>query len=94
MKESEKIGDHVLKIISRIEKLEALEFTMNATLQTDLILQSLPDSFSQFVVNFNCNEIEYNLAGLMNKLVTAQSQMKPKGKETALVIFSEPKKSK
>ncbi|KAG8387970.1 hypothetical protein BUALT_Bualt02G0076500 [Buddleja alternifolia] len=32
MKESEKVGDHVLKMISRTEKLEALDFTMNTTL--------------------------------------------------------------
>ena len=67
MREGEKLGDHVLKMISRIERLEALDFTMNPHLQTDLILQSLPDSFFQFVMNFNCNEIECNLARLMNK---------------------------
>ncbi|KAL6547443.1 hypothetical protein OROMI_023164 [Orobanche minor] len=77
-----------------IERLEALDFPMHASLQTDLILQSLPDSFSQFVVNFNCNEIACNLAGLMNKLTTAQSQMKTKGKEAALVIYSGTWKSK
>ena len=66
MREGEKVGDHVLKMISRIERLEALDFRMHTSLQTDLILQSLPDSFSRFVMNFNCNEISCNLAGLMN----------------------------
>ena len=45
-------------------------------------------------MNFNCNEIECNLAGLMNKLITGQSQLKPKGKETALVITSGPRRAK
>ncbi|KAL6557021.1 hypothetical protein OROHE_006897 [Orobanche hederae] len=87
MKEGEKVGEHVLKMISMIERLEALEFKMHESLQTDLILQSLPSSFLLFVINFNCNEIACNLAGLMNKLVTAQSQIKtPRVKESALVI--------
>ncbi|KAL6521374.1 hypothetical protein OROGR_017943 [Orobanche gracilis] len=68
---------------------------MHESLQTDLILQSLPDSFSPFVMNFNCNEIACNMAGLMNKLVTAQSQMKTtRVKESALVISPGPQRSK
>ncbi|KAL6509592.1 hypothetical protein OROGR_022902 [Orobanche gracilis] len=95
MKVGEKVGDHVLKMISMIERLEALDFKKHESLQTDLILQSLPDSFSPFVMNFNCNEIACNLAGLMNKLVIAQSQMKSlRVKESALLISSGPQKSK
>ncbi|KAL6585872.1 hypothetical protein OROMI_002516 [Orobanche minor] len=95
MKEGERVRDHVLKMIHTIERLEARHFRMHESLQTGLILQSLPDSFSPFVMNFNCNEIACNLAGLMNKLVTAQSQMKtPQVKESALVISSRSRRSK
>ncbi|KAL6565405.1 hypothetical protein OROGR_002356 [Orobanche gracilis] len=95
MKESEKVGEHVLKMISMIERLEALDFRMHESLQAGLILQSLPDSFSPFVMNFNCNEIACNMAGLMNKLVIAQSQMKTtRVKDSALVISSGPQRSK
>ncbi|KAL6565218.1 hypothetical protein OROMI_016668 [Orobanche minor] len=89
MKEDEKVGEHVLKMIYMIERLEALDIKKHKSLQIDLILQSLPGSFSPFVKNSNCNEIAWNLVGLMNKLVTAQSQMKtPRVKESALVISS------
>ncbi|KAL6494286.1 hypothetical protein OROGR_031086 [Orobanche gracilis] len=94
MKGGEKVGDHVLKMISMIERLEVLNFLMDVSLQIDLILQSLPDSFTQFVMNFNCNEITCTLAGLMNKLVTAQSNMKTKPREAALVISSGPRRFK
>ncbi|XP_071914057.1 uncharacterized protein [Coffea arabica] len=40
------VSVHVLKIINMIERLENLDFSMDANLQTDLILQSLPDSFA------------------------------------------------
>ena len=94
MSEGEKVGDHVLKMISMIERLEALDFCMDADLQIDLILQSLPDSFSPFIVNFHLNDIVCTLAGLMNKLVTAQAQMNGKGKATALVASHGPSKLK
>ncbi|XP_039131865.1 uncharacterized protein LOC120268606 [Dioscorea cayenensis subsp. rotundata] len=73
MSEGGEVGEHVLKMISMIERLEALDFSMDYNLQVDLILQSLPDSFSQFIVNFNMNEIECTLAGFLNKLVSTQS---------------------
>ncbi|KAL6560212.1 hypothetical protein OROHE_006219 [Orobanche hederae] len=60
MNEGEKVGDHVLKMIFMIERLEALNFRML----------------------------------LMNKLSTAQSQMKiSRVKEAALVISSGPRRS-
>ncbi|XP_039128933.1 uncharacterized protein LOC120265086 [Dioscorea cayenensis subsp. rotundata] len=99
MSEGGEVGEHVLKMIPMIERLEALDFSMDLNLQIDLILQSLPDSFSQFIINFNINEIECTLAGLRNKLVSTQSQMKTKGKDVvALTIYtsrpSKPKKKK
>ncbi|XP_039134207.1 uncharacterized protein LOC120271590 [Dioscorea cayenensis subsp. rotundata] len=88
MSEGGEVGEHVLKMISMIERLEALDFSMDYNLQVDLILQSLPDSFSQFIVNFNMNEIECTLAGLLNKLVSTQSQMKTKGKDAVALTIS------
>ncbi|KAL6582120.1 hypothetical protein OROMI_006134 [Orobanche minor] len=38
MKEGEKVADHVLKMISMIERLEVLDFHMDLSLQIDLIL--------------------------------------------------------
>ena len=88
------VSVHVLKIINMIERLENLDFSMDANLQTDLILQSLPDSFAQFIVNFHLNKIEVSLSELHNHLVTAQSTMKGNGKEAALMIASSSGESK
>ncbi|RVW12267.1 hypothetical protein CK203_115446 [Vitis vinifera] len=43
------VGPHVLKMIDLIEQLEKLGCTLGKELSQDLILQSLPDSFSQFI---------------------------------------------
>ncbi len=47
------VGDHVHKMIQLIEQLEHLDFNMDFQLQTDLIHQSLPNSFGNFVTNFH-----------------------------------------
>ncbi|XP_039120010.1 uncharacterized protein LOC120256379 [Dioscorea cayenensis subsp. rotundata] len=70
MSEGGEAGEHVLKMISMIERLE-----------------SLPDYFSQFIVNFNMNDIECTLASLLNKLPKKKKMAKkhnalaPKGVE-------------
>lgn len=71
--EGNDVGEHVLKMIGWIERLESLDFYMDAELQNDLILQSLPPSFNAFIVNYNLNKAEMTLTELMNQLSTAQT---------------------
>ena len=72
MREGEEVGAHVNTMIRSIEELESLDFSMDFHLQTDLILQSLPESFGQTIANFHMNKIECTLAELLNMLVMAQ----------------------
>ena len=51
------VNDHVLKIINLIENLALLDVIMDNDLYVDLILQSLPDSFDQFFMNFNMHKL-------------------------------------
>ena len=48
--------EHGLKIISLTGKLEKLDGVMDNDLYIDLILQSLPSLFDQFVMNFNMSD--------------------------------------
>lgn len=66
------VNEHVFKMIDYIEQLKALNFSIDGELSIDLILQSLPDSFFQFIMNFNMNEIECSLAELLKMLNTAE----------------------
>ncbi|PPZ26040.1 hypothetical protein C5P36_26520, partial [Escherichia coli] len=94
MSEGQNVGDHVHKMIRLIEQLEHLDFNMDFQLQTDLILQSLPESFGNFVTNFHMTKQECTLAGLLNMLVIAQKNMPGnKGKEVALIASSSAGKS-
>ncbi len=53
MSEGMDVEAHVHKMIRLMEQFKALNFTVDFTLQTDLILQSLPESFGSFIINFH-----------------------------------------
>ena len=42
----------------------------------NLMLQSRPDSFSQFIMNFNINKLEVTLPELLNMLMEVESTIK------------------
>ncbi|XP_074570705.1 uncharacterized protein LOC141827377 [Curcuma longa] len=67
---------------ARHEKFEIskrLGFPLGQELATDLILQSLPESYSQFVMNYNMNEIDKPLPELLSMLRTAELNARPPG---------------
>ncbi|KAK8997996.1 hypothetical protein V6N11_012530 [Hibiscus sabdariffa] len=66
--------------------LEKLGFPLNIELAIDVVLQSLPDSFNQFVLNFNMNEINKTLPQLVGMLQTAESNMKNGGSKFILMV--------
>ena len=51
---------------------------MDGELSQDLILQSLPSSFSQFVINYHMNKLNISLLELLNMLKIAESHFKGK----------------
>jgi hypothetical protein len=79
------VGPHVLKMIGYVENLERLGFPLEKELATDLILQSLPDSFSQFVLNFNMIDMDKSLPELLAMLRTAEQNLKSKGKSILMI---------
>ena len=72
-------------MIEWIERLAVLEFKMDKDLSIDLILQSLSDSFSQFIINFHINKIDVSLAELLNMLKIAEGTLQ-KEKPNVLMI--------
>ncbi|KAK8569060.1 hypothetical protein V6N12_007592 [Hibiscus sabdariffa] len=86
MSEGSPVGAHVIKMMGYIQTLEKLGFALNDELATDVVLQSLPDSFNQFVMNFNMNEINKTLPQLLGMLRTAESNMKKGGSKSVLMV--------
>ncbi|KAG8499027.1 hypothetical protein CXB51_005408 [Gossypium anomalum] len=92
--EGSPVGLHVLKMIGYIESLSKLGFPLSQELATDVILQSLPDSYSQFVLNFNMNEIDKTLPQLLSMLRTAEGNMKNVGPKPILMVRNNKGKGK
>ena len=55
-----------------IENLDRLGFPFSQELATDLILNSLHDSYGKFVMNYNMNEMDKSISELHTMLKTAE----------------------
>ena len=69
MHEGQLIHEYCMTVIKDIEELEKLELEMQKELQMNLILQSLMSSYSQFIINFHMNKLDYTIFELVNMLV-------------------------
>ncbi|KAL4324674.1 hypothetical protein GQ457_11G025050 [Hibiscus cannabinus] len=69
-----------------IQTLEKLGFALNNELVIDIILQSLSDSFKQFILNFNMNDIDNTLPQLLGMLRTAKSKLKKNGSSSIQIV--------
>ena len=59
-------------MISHLNTLKVLGVNIDGESQADMILQSLPESFKKFKLNYNMNKMIYTLSKLMNELVAAE----------------------
>ena len=64
MDEGSSVNTHILKMINLIKKVGCLGFVMDHDLSIDLVLQSLLESYSHFVLKVNVNKPEATLASL------------------------------
>ncbi|KAK9031837.1 hypothetical protein V6N11_056123 [Hibiscus sabdariffa] len=69
-----------------IQTVEKLGFPLKNELATDVILQSLPDSFKPFVLNFNMNEINKTLPQLLGLLRTAKGNIEKNSSKSILMV--------
>lgn len=86
MQEGISVWTHKLKMIEYIEHLEALGFNMDNDLYIDLLLHSLPESCSGFIVKVNLNNLDRLLPDLVNMLRVAEKDLK-KSKVASLVLL-------
>ncbi|KAI4338351.1 hypothetical protein L6164_016690 [Bauhinia variegata] len=69
------VRPHVLKMIEYLESLERFGAPLGQELAIDLILQSLPSSYSQFVMNYKINEIDKSLPKLLSTFKTTKQNL-------------------
>ncbi|KAL4348581.1 hypothetical protein GQ457_17G010830 [Hibiscus cannabinus] len=86
MSEGSPVGARVIKMMGYIQTLEKLSFALNDELAIDVVLESFPDSFNQFVLHFNMNEINKTLPQLLGMLRTVEGNMKRGGSKSILMV--------
>ena len=69
------VSAHVLKMKGYIDYLERLGFPISPELATTLILNSLLDSYDQFVMNYNMNNMEKSMPILHAMLKTTKQNI-------------------
>ena len=91
-----KVDVHIHVVMKDVQKLKSLGFELPQELVTDLVLSSLPNSFSQFVMNFNMNKMDASLPNLLPMLTTAEKELqKGKGQlSSQVLVVSQPNKKK
>nr|XP_016459490.1 PREDICTED: uncharacterized protein LOC107783044 [Nicotiana tabacum] len=86
MVEGSSVKDHVLKMMSLLNELEVLGAVIDKESQVEMVLQTLPDSFQQFCLNYNLNKMDLSLAKLLNELQVVESIIKQQALVMALNV--------
>ena len=88
MAEGSSIREHCLTMISNLNTLEVLGADIDGESQVDMILQSLPESFKEFRLNYNMNKKIYSFSELMNELVVAEDILSTSSVDANMVAAS------
>ena len=75
MQEGMSVEEHVSEMMADIDRLSALNVVQDPELYVDLVLQSLPDSWSGFVKNYNKLGKKKTLRELMTLLKEAEPEI-------------------
>ncbi|XP_052209176.1 uncharacterized protein LOC127812697 [Diospyros lotus] len=87
------VRDYMLALIAQFNVAEVLGVEIKTQIQVDIALETLPEMFSQFKVNYNMNKLNMSLTELMKDLQNAKSVLKAKIGD-AMAIFAGPSSSK
>ncbi|XP_024038280.1 uncharacterized protein LOC112097327 [Citrus clementina] len=67
-----RVRDHVLKMMDYLNKAEIQGAQIDDNSKIDMVLESLPETFKKFKVNYNMNKRNITLTELMNELHSAE----------------------
>ena len=76
MEEGSSVSEHVLKMSGHANKLQSLGIVIPNTLGVYRILQSLPPSYKNFVMNYNMQNMNKELPELFAMLKSAEVEIK------------------
>ena len=85
------VQDHCLKMMGHISTAEVMGAKMDQEMKIDLIIESLPNSFGQFKLNYNMNKLKLTPIELMHELESAERSLVKQGSAYHAESSSKPK---
>ena len=79
------VSPHVLKMKGHLDDLDKLGLKMEPQLAADIILNSLPEAYDSFILNYNMHNMEKTVLELHGMLTTAEKNIKSNTKDVLLV---------
>ena len=70
------VSPHVLKMKGYLDHLEKLSLPISQELAIDIILQTPPDAYDGFVLNYNMHNMEKTISELHEMLKTVEQNIK------------------
>jgi transposase InsO family protein len=93
--EGHEVGPHVMKMAGFFRQLDRLDTPFSPGVVQDFILNSLPPSFTGFIVNYRMHAMDKSLDELQNMLVETEENLKrEKGVKDVLAVSERSKKNK
>ncbi|KAI3503790.1 hypothetical protein L1887_32240 [Cichorium endivia] len=78
IKEGQTVSSYLLKMKSHIDRLACFGVVMPKELATDMILNSLIESFDPFIMNYNINGLNKTIPELHGMLITSEKSLPKK----------------
>nr|XP_048324725.1 uncharacterized protein LOC125421049 [Ziziphus jujuba var. spinosa] len=85
------VRDHCLKMMAHNSTAEMMGAKLEQEMKIDMILESLSDSFSQFKMNYNMNNLKLTPVELMHELESAERSLGKQGSAYHAESSSKPK---
>ncbi|XP_022850432.1 uncharacterized protein LOC111372359 [Olea europaea var. sylvestris] len=89
MKSDASVRDHMSTMIGHFNTVEVFGAGIDSETQIDMVLETLPEMFSQFIVDYNLHKMDMSLTKLMKELQNAESVLKVRS-GSALTVTDEP----
>jgi gag-polypeptide of LTR copia-type len=88
------VREHILKMMNTASKLKTHKLDISEDMLVYLFLNSLPTSFGQFKVSYNCQKESWTFNELISYCVQEEDRLKTDKSESANIAFTSKGKEK